>query len=140
MRTYTAISAFTLDGQSILTSPTFGQYHSRFPQDAAGKAYTNIMKYVSKYNDWFPTIKKNDPLIIVLQEIGETQPRIYYVFREKAVQSLSKPRTIRSFGHGKEVSFNWRNRAVPMREGESPEEAMERYSIRRTIAQDRYHF
>lgn len=144
MRNYTILAAYLSDGTQITGVPsynaqTWGNYHSKFPQEAASKAYSNLLQFIKKFKDpWFKTVEENAPMIIVLINRTETEsPHIYYAYREVASQSARGPRIVFS-SDGRSRRYNWKNRIIPMREGESTEEAIARYQSRRLVAQERY--
>lgn len=141
MKTYTIISAYLEDGTPISGVPvyqqqTWGQYNSKYPQEAASKAYTNLIKFIKKYRDpWFTGLEDNPPIIVILLD-GASKTHIYYVYRETAPQSRSGERIIHNYD-GRTRVYQWKNRAIPMKEDETVDDALERYQQRRLAAQQR---
>lgn len=145
MRNYTILAAYLIDGTQITGVPeynaqTWGNYNSKFPQEAASKAYSNLLQFIKKYkNPWFRDVDDNAPIIMVLFDKSDVQkPYIYYAYREVASQSVRGSRIVYS-KDGRSRRYNWKNRVIPMREGETPDEAIVRYQERRHIAQTRYN-
>lgn len=147
MHKYTLLAAYLPDGTSITGIPSqqedWGKYSAVYPQDAASKAYSNVQKYIKKYRDpWFMDIEPDKPMVLVLHETSERESKrgpddyIYYVFREVAQQSRNGPRVVVNV-RGRVREYKWKNRAVPMKEGETPEEAMGRYHVRSELARNR---
>lgn len=149
MREFTLLAAYLPNGTQITGIPdpspkeAWGRYHAGYPQEAASKAYSNVQKYIKKYKDpWFLAIELDKPMILVLHETSDRQGKrgpadfIYYVFRERAEQSLNGPRIVIN-EQGRVRKYMWKNRAVPMKEDETPESAMQRYHVRSKVAKER---
>jgi len=141
---YTIRFAITEEGDEIAGIPhlhlnnQWGEFRGKFPQVAAKKAYSSIIKYIKKYPTWFADtdIKPNQPLIIIIERDFDEENFIYYVYRKRAPQSAAGPRNLIS-PIGREMSFMWRNIAIPMKEGETVEDAIIRHTKRSYSAKNR---
>lgn len=96
---------------------SYGSYHGKYPQVAASKAYTSILKHMDKYVSYYPTYQPNMKLIIYMTETtpGKNYGRVhmYVGKRERAPQSLNQDRIIEG-SDGRIRKYAWINKMSPI--------------------------
>lgn len=141
LRTFTILQAIDMNGAEIEGIPDpngyWGEFKASYPQTAAAKAFSSIIEYLRRYDQWYNIeIDGEFSLVLILLELNTDEPAkplIYYAYREPAIQGK---RSVAS-KDGRVRQHMWRSRAIPMRDGETVEEAMVRYQSRRKVAQNR---
>jgi hypothetical protein len=166
-RKYVLIAAYTSDGTLLDGFPGVnkyeGPYISKFPSPAASKAYTQVIQFIDAHKQWpqYRNIDLNSKLelIIIMQEMiypnessdessGESSddssdesddgPKFgktfnYLVWREPAPQGK---RSIEN-SSGRIRQYQWKNRAIPINENSSIDEAKSQYFNRSKIARNK---
>lgn len=142
-RQFTVVAAYETNGEqlefishSIFAS--YGNYYSKFPQDAASKAYSSIIEFM-KRNGYIE--KQDEPeLVVMIQEILEGEEAtavgkqyIYFGSRERASQSKTSSRTV-SNKDGRSREYLYKNRMIPMKKGARIADAVKSYQVRRKKA------
>lgn len=121
-RTFTLKGVLTVDEEPIPGVPVadeqhFGTYSGKFPQVAASKAYSNILRYMNKFPDSYPEYTPDLQLLIFIVETTEGKnngrEHIYLGTREEAPQSENGPRVIES-PEGRSRSYRWQNKMIPL--------------------------
>jgi len=134
MKTYKVTSAYFTDN-TLIPDASSGTYHSLDAQAAASKAYSSLLKYIKKYHDlWFPSVGENPELIVNLDNLETGKSYSYYIFRETAKQSIAGPRVIMSGVRPR--FYRWKNRVIPMKAGDTINDTIARYEVRRAIAKN----
>ena len=142
-RQFVLIAAYHTNGTLLNGFPGSnkyeGPYKNNFPSPAASKAYTQVLQFIEAHKKWvhYKDLDVNDlPLIIVIQKkINNNYGKIsnYLVWREEAPQGIKNVSNI----NGIKRTYQWRSRAIPIKEGESINNSLEKYQKRQQVSRQR---